>query len=671
MAPSTEALLAPAPMPGARVRACTEPRAMYLRAGAGEPFFAFLHMGAAPRRQTAVLLCPPFGWEDMCSYRARREWAEHLARAGHTTLRIDLPGSGDSAGAATDPGRLDAWTRAVDGAARWLRGSIDEHSDGDGDGDDAGPVAAGRVAAIGLGLGGIVSCRAALQGAPIDELVLWAVPARGRKLVRELRTFSSFEVANVPDDGAPAPSGGTVQEVDDGTLVANGYLLSAETVEALERLDLQEIELSQPQTQVRRALLLGRDGLKVDKALPAVLERAGVDVSVADGPGYGAMMVEPQDARAPGEVFELVSTWLEEGEPERVAGSWADPVVLDDLHADPAVSGAPRVDPADRSVSGEPNEPSEHDEIVLDYAGVALRERPVSIDSPDGRLFGVLTEPLGARRELTALLLNAGPQRRTGPNRMWVEIARRWAARGVSTLRLDLAGIGDSDGDAAALARVTEFYKEGYVEQARAALESLSERGLPERFVVLGLCAGCYWAAHAALADERVASVIMLNPRTLAFDEWRHALRRTRHLRERMLRPSTWRKVLSGDIKLAKHLETGRTLIGRAASTPRRARKLDASADKQGATTSGQIEDLLDSLRDRDQRALLLFTGEEVLHRELSRDGVFDRLDRWPNLELARLGTSADTHTLTPLWLQRQVHALVDRVLADELERLS
>ncbi len=100
---------------------------------------------------------------------------------------------------------------------------------------------------------------------------------------------------------------------DDGILVTNGYLLSAETVVELERLDLGRWSPSWQATP--RALLLGRDGLKVDKALPAILERAGAAVTVADGPGYGAMMVEPQDARTPTEVFELVSSWLQEGEP--------------------------------------------------------------------------------------------------------------------------------------------------------------------------------------------------------------------------------------------------------------------------------------------------------------------------------------------------------------------
>jgi alpha-beta hydrolase superfamily lysophospholipase len=665
------------------------PRPLYLRRGASEgasdePVFAVLHRGARPRRHTAVLMCPPFGWEDMCCYRIRRDWAERLARAGHTALRIDLPGSGDSAGAPTDPGRLDAWTRAVDSAARWLR-----HAEG-----------AERVAAIGIGLGGLVACRAALTGAPIDELVLWSAPAQGRALLRELRAFSAFEVANNPDEGL-VPEG---EPLDDGTLAINGYLLSAETIAELQRLDLADLAQvvrppapearisptrGEPSTReahaakpssamrMRRALVLGRDGMKVKRALPDLLTAAEFEVQVADGQGYGAMMVEPQDARTPSEVIERVGAWLDAGPPpSAVATRSADHDTATPVtSSNPADHRTPPPAAPDGPADRDP-QPTGHDEMVIDQDGEALRERPVFIEGPGGPLFGVLTEPLGEHnRELTAVLLNAGPQRRTGPNRMWVEIARRWAALGVPSLRLDAAGIGDSDGDATALARIAEFYRPAYAEQARAALDALAQRGLPPRFVMVGLCAGGYWAVQSALADERVAAVIMLNPRTLVFDEWRHMQRRTRLLRERALRTSTWGRVFRGEIQLARHLETGRTLLRRAAGAPTRAgariatpgRREEAPPTEPAAVDP--IEDLFDRLRDRGQRGLLLFTGKEILRGELAEKGVLERMDRWPNLELAIRGTSADTHTLTPVWLQRQVHQLLDKVLEDELKQ--
>jgi alpha-beta hydrolase superfamily lysophospholipase len=650
------------------------PRPLYL-AGSGTPMFAVLHAPSGPPRQTAVLLCPPFGWEDMCCYRIRRDWAERLAGDGYTTLRIDLPGSGDSAGAPTDPGQLDAWTQAVDGAARWLRQPTGDAVASGG----SGPAGAERVAVLGIGLGGLVACRAALRGAPIDELVLWAVPARGRTLVRELRSFAALEVANVLQPGESAPPS---DPADEGTLVANGYLLSAATVAELQRLDLREVRPSAP--TLSRALLLGRDGLKVHSALSEVLERAGAEVTVADGPGYGAMMVEPQDARTPIEVFERVGSWLEGGESRGAASLTPRAEQEEPVAPEPVVT-----DPLEEPSAPAPAvscELTAHEEMVLHCSGVALRERPVFLDGPNGqRLFAVLTEPLDGHRELSALLVNAGPQRRTGPNRMWVEIARRWAARGVATLRLDAAGIGDSDGDASVLARNAEFYKPEYVAQTRAALETMAARGLPPRFLALGLCGGAYWSAHAALADERVAAVVMLNPRTLVFDEWRHTVRRTRLLKAKLTRAATWRKVLRGEIKLARHIELGRTLLGRARSAPARVygriaapRRGDGAARQPGTRqpdarepgASGPIEDLFDQLRDRDQRGLLLFTGKEVLRGELTENGVLEKMERWPNLELALRGTSADTHTLTPLWLQRQVHALVDRVLEDELQRL-
>ena len=174
----------------------------------------------------------------------------------------------------------------------------------------------------------------------------------------------------------------------------------------------------------------------------------------------------------------------------------------------------------------------------------------------------------------------------------------------------------------------------------------------------------------------------MLNPRTLVLSDWelRDSLRHMREVRERVLLPSTWRRVLTGEISLDKHLEKVRPLVRRAASTPLRARKRLAAPRGVGRAANGaaggpvgyaSIEGLFDVLSDRDQRALLAFTGKEPLHHELIRTGLLDQLDRWPNLEVEILGTSADTHGLTPLWLQRQVHALLDRVLEDELERVT
>ncbi len=138
------------------------------------------------------------------------------------------------------------------------------------------------------------------------------------------------------------------------------------------------------------------------------------------------------------------------------------------------------------------------------------------VDRPNARLLGVLTESLHAQPQLCAVLL-AGHHRHTGPNRMWVEIARRWAARGVPTLRIDLSPVEDSNGGATA-EEGARFVPE-YVDETCAVLDMLRARGLPTRFVLGGLSAGAYWSMHAALRDERITAIIMLNPRALIWSE--------------------------------------------------------------------------------------------------------------------------------------------------------
>lgn len=588
-------------------------RPIYLRDGA-VPVFGFLHEPPGPAlADTGVLMVPPFGWDETCSYRSRRDWACDLALAGFPALRIDLPGTGDSAGSPRDPGQLASWTEAAAHGARTLRELTGVR----------------RVAAIGIGLGGLVLCNAIHDGAAIDELVLWAAPARGRALVRELRAFASLEDSTL---GAMADAELGPPPLPDGYVWAGGFLLSDETARDLDALDVSALAL--PHGRPARALMLDRDGVSVDKRLRAHLERCGARVTVASGKGYGAMMAQPHHSRPPLAVFAHVRAWLAEASSPREREAQRAPV---------AVHG--------------------RDEAVeLVVQDCAIRESPLTIPHPDAQLFGILTEPLDApRAPLVAVLLNAGAIRHVGPNRMWVEAARRWACRGVCTLRLDLEGIGDAEGSHQRLTDLAELYTQSLVDQVRAALDALELRGLPGRFVLGGLCSGAYWSFHAALRDERALAAFMLNPQAIFWDE---SLEARRALRRGVMRSSSWRRVLRGQVPMELVRERVRDLVLHApVALPRRALARRA-ARRRG---ENELEQALDRLRDTGKALRFVFSGNEPLHEELELEGYLARLERWPNATVELI--PGRIHTLRPLQSQQAAHEALDRALADMLLR--
>jgi pimeloyl-ACP methyl ester carboxylesterase len=280
----------------------------------------------------------------------------------------------------------------------------------------------------------------------------------------------------------------------------------------------------------------------------------------------------------------------------------------------------------------------------------------------------VLTEPLNQTADLCAVWLNGGPQRHSGPNRMWVEAARRWAAQGVPSLRIDLAGIGDAEGDSRPLVDARSFFVPEYLQQVRLALDFLQARGTASRFVLIGLCAGGYWALQVALEDERVCAALMLNPGLLLYDGgWSKALADTQTVARKALRTSTWRRVLSGQSTLSAHLRTARILLAgtrraRLGLVSRRARR-----DRGDKSDHDEIDRAFDTLRERGQRALMVFAGEERLYGRLRREGRLDRMGRWPNIAVEHIAPTGDLHTLRPLWLQCRVHQMLDEALDREL----
>jgi alpha/beta superfamily hydrolase len=576
-----------------------EPLPLYVE-GTGEPVFAILHP-ARPQaaRDTAVVICPPFGWAEVSSYRALRAWAQHLAAAGYSTLRISPPSTGDSGGAPENPGLVDAWSVALEESCGWLRAR----------------ASARRVAVVGLGLGGLLACRAAVRNAAIDELVLWATPSQGRTIVREMKATARLEASQYFDGQAPPPA------LPDGDIETTGFQLSAETLAALSALDLRDLSLAEHPPA--RALLLERDGIAVDQGLQDWLRGAGVQVKITRGSGYGAMTTHPQQTQAPVDVFARTTVWL--GEASRPA---------------PASAPGPLVQ-----------------STRIEWDGGTLTERPIFVELPSGdRLPGVLSEPLhpGPAR-VCVLLLNAGGIRRIGPGRMWVEAARRWALQGIPTVRLDLEGIGDADGELNPYADDAALYVPKLASQATGAVEALSELGLADRFVLGGLCSGAFWSFHAALDDPRVVAAYLLNPRALF---WEQSLQPGRDFRRGVLNPSKWRKLRL--ISRARYIAFARWVL----TSPVRV-AASVAARALGRRAPDRVGLALDKLSATGTHLVLVFSDHEPLYEELRDSGMLSRLEQWPNITLERV--HGRDHTLRPLISQRQAHEALDRALARDL----
>lgn len=578
------------------------PQSLYLQCQP-DPAFVTVHRAAAgAKRDAAVILCPPFGWDEVCSYRGLRFWASRLAEDGYPAMRLNFPGTGDSGGSPRDPARVGAWVAAVRSAADWLRAETE----------------ASRVVAIGIGLGGMLAYLAAADGAEIDDLVLWGTPARGRALVRHLRAFSELERSRF-FEGLEPPPPPPADEVE-----AGGFVLSAETVGQLDAVDLKAVEL--PATADRRLLLLERDGLAVDAGLREQLERAGAAVTVAAGEGFGDLTSHPQQARPPLEVIELVRGWLAEVSAPGVTGP---------------VAQAPGAVTCTELGVGD---------------GAIVWETPVNIERPHGELSAVLVEPVQKPAHgLCVVLLNAGAVRRTGPNRMWVEAARRWAAQGVPTLRLDVEGLGDADGDETPYSDDGALYDPTLISHVLSALDFLQDRGVGARFVLGGVCASANWAFHAALRDDRVCGVMLLNLRAVF---WHPGLDPARDLRVMLSEPFSLAK-----LRRVATLPRVRSFLGWILAAPgRRLGRLGSGGS--AAAADRDADSAVNALVASGKRVLLLFTEREPLYEELARSGQIERMGAAANVTIERIRVR--DHTMRPTWAQRQAHAVLDRALARE-----
>jgi pimeloyl-ACP methyl ester carboxylesterase len=543
-------------------------------------------------RNLGVVIVPPFGWEDVCSYRPLRFMAQSFASIGIPTLRYDLPGTGDSSGDAQDPGLFEAWIQSVADAAAELRGAAGVE----------------EIAAVGIHLGAMIALASASRGSHLQHLVLWGAASSGRAIVRELRAAANMERFEClpPEDAPPQPFPG---------LESGGFLISPETLGFLEKMNGGSL-----QPYSRRILLLSRDELPHDAKLAAAL-RSCAETEVATGAGYSAMLGQPQEAEVPREASGVIAGFLTRGMRDGAAQSAGIRSTL----------------------------------IQTRGCGESV-ESVYTIEHSSAKMFGILTEPAHLESTDDCLVyLNAGAIRHIGPNRMWAESARRWAAHGVSSLRLDLHGIGESDGEECL--NIPALYEECLLQQIEAALESLRRDAGKKRFMVIGLCSGACWAFHAALREPDVRAAILLNPSLLYWDP---AVDRRRIVKGMASGIAVW----TGYLRLIRSgLDRGEIRRGLRRVVERLRRKRTRPGLHLQLNFAGVAEAWL-ALERAEKRLALVFRDGEALLNEMEASGELPP-DRNPFARCIRVPNGG--HTFRPLWAQKLVHEIIDAEIASAI----
>lgn len=137
-----------------------------------------------------------------------------------------------------------------------------------------------------------------------------------------------------------------------------------------------------------------------------------------------------------------------------------------------------------------------------------MKERVFTFGA-DQILMGILTEPapeVAIAGAPAVVVSNVGLNPRSGPHRLWVSLARALARQGITTLRFDLNGLGDS-----LPRRDARNDLERAVADVGEALDFLEKKRGISRFVLIGMCSGTDSAHRVATTDARIAAAIFLD----------------------------------------------------------------------------------------------------------------------------------------------------------------
>ncbi|CAB3810212.1 hypothetical protein LMG28688_07180 [Paraburkholderia caffeinitolerans] len=411
--------------------------------------FGVLHLPAGGRATTAVVLCSPFGYDALCVHRGWRELAERLAAEGRTSvLRFDYPGTGDSEGYEEDAQRLRAWVESIKAAARYLRTA----------------TGATRLILCGLRLGALLAVVAAEELGDVDSVVLMAPVIAGKRYIRELRMQH--------ESWLKTPNGQTTAQADTDaqSVGAFGFQLHADTLDDLAGVDLAR----RARVPARRVLVQDVCSSAASRHLVEHYHERGASADVQVFPEFDKFLTDPRSSVTPRRAFDSVLEWLgyQSSGQRRFAPKLLPPVA----------------------------------DTRIDFAHG--HEKPVVFG--EGQYAGIFCRPCHAKSYAPAVLIvNTGGVHRVGDARLAVLMARRLAAQGIASLRMDIGGLGDSRQHGASTT-LEDIYASHAVSDALVGVDWLTAAGY-QGVVTFGVCSGGYVSIHAALAHSRVVGCMSIN----------------------------------------------------------------------------------------------------------------------------------------------------------------
>lgn len=174
--------------------------------------FGAYHPPKLSNRREGIVLCSPFGQENMRAHRSLRRLAINLSNLGYAVLRFDYRGTGDSAGT-LEGVTADDWQQDIRIAVQEL---IDV-------------AAVPKVSLLGLRIGALLAAQVAASHQYVSRLVMWDPIVSGQayldELTKEIRTAQSRANFIAPD----------------GTLHFNGFSMPRSFQQTLAGLHIGEL----------------------------------------------------------------------------------------------------------------------------------------------------------------------------------------------------------------------------------------------------------------------------------------------------------------------------------------------------------------------------------------------------------------------------------------------